>query len=252
MPRRELYEFGEFTLDIPERRLLRDGVPVHLPPKTHDVLVALVREASRLVTKEELLARVWPEAFVEEGVSRRSTSRTCAGRSATRTARRRTSRPCHARAIGSWRRSRGPPWPSEWRYLRTPSARSLEALELVGHGRAAPAVGVVFRATESCRVVSRGNCPGPHLCGRSRRTGACEMRPGADAIGATAGGVHAEARAAALRALAMDDDCADAQVALGKVLLLSEWDWTGAERSFAPCARRSVRTTPRPICTTGA
>ena len=42
----------------------------------------------------------------------------------------------------------------------------------------------------------------------------------------------AEAKAAALRALAMDDQCADAQVALGQVLFLSEWDWIGAERSF--------------------
>ena len=30
----------------------------------------------------------------------------------------------------------------------------------------------------------------------------------------------------------MYDGCADAQVALGSVLFLSEWDWTGAERSL--------------------
>jgi serine/threonine protein kinase len=42
----------------------------------------------------------------------------------------------------------------------------------------------------------------------------------------------AEARTAALRALALDDQSADAQVALGQVMLFSEWDWTAAERSF--------------------
>ena len=42
----------------------------------------------------------------------------------------------------------------------------------------------------------------------------------------------AEARTAALRALALDDKSADAQVALGQVMLFSEWDWTAAERSF--------------------
>jgi DNA-binding winged helix-turn-helix (wHTH) protein/tetratricopeptide (TPR) repeat protein len=43
---------------------------------------------------------------------------------------------------------------------------------------------------------------------------------------------YQEARAAALRALAMDDVCADALVALGSVLFFSEWNWSGAERSL--------------------
>ena len=42
----------------------------------------------------------------------------------------------------------------------------------------------------------------------------------------------ADAKAAALRTLALDDQCADAQVALGQLMLLSEWDWLAAERSF--------------------
>ena len=41
-----------------------------------------------------------------------------------------------------------------------------------------------------------------------------------------------EAKAAALRALALDDESADAQVALGQVMFFSEWDWIAAERSF--------------------
>jgi DNA-binding winged helix-turn-helix (wHTH) protein/tetratricopeptide (TPR) repeat protein len=40
------------------------------------------------------------------------------------------------------------------------------------------------------------------------------------------------ARAAALRALAVDDSSADAQVALGAVSFLGQWDWVGAERSL--------------------
>jgi serine/threonine protein kinase len=42
----------------------------------------------------------------------------------------------------------------------------------------------------------------------------------------------AEAKTIALRALALNDRSADAQVALGQVVLFSEWDWTAAERSF--------------------
>ncbi len=45
-------------------------------------------------------------------------------------------------------------------------------------------------------------------------------------------GALADAKAAALRALALDDKSADAQVALGQVMLFSEWDWIAAERSF--------------------
>ena len=41
-----------------------------------------------------------------------------------------------------------------------------------------------------------------------------------------------EAKAAALRALALDHESADAQVALGQVMLFGDWDWIAAERSF--------------------
>jgi tetratricopeptide (TPR) repeat protein len=49
----------------------------------------------------------------------------------------------------------------------------------------------------------------------------------------SSGEAYAKAKAAALRALAMDDSSSDAQVALGTVLFLSEWDWIGAERSLS-------------------
>src|SRR5499426_1296001 len=63
----ETFHFDEFTLDVRERRLLRGTEAVRLSPKAYDVLVALVRQRGRLVTKEELLKRLWPESFVEEG-----------------------------------------------------------------------------------------------------------------------------------------------------------------------------------------
>ena len=43
---------------------------------------------------------------------------------------------------------------------------------------------------------------------------------------------YTSARAAALRALAMEASNADAQVALGTVLFLSDWNWSGARRSL--------------------
>src|SRR5215467_6022511 len=64
----ECYQFGEFLLEVAERRLFRAGQPIQLAPKTHDVLVVLLRRAGGLVKKQELLAQVWPEAFVEDGI----------------------------------------------------------------------------------------------------------------------------------------------------------------------------------------
>lgn len=61
------YAFGPYRLDTIKRVLLRDGAMVPLPPKAVDVLVVLVESAGELVEKNELLARVWPDTFVEDG-----------------------------------------------------------------------------------------------------------------------------------------------------------------------------------------
>jgi len=68
MAERESYRFGEIVLDVAERRLSRGGRAVPLSPKAHDLLVHLVRNAGRLVSKGELLERVWSGSFVEEGI----------------------------------------------------------------------------------------------------------------------------------------------------------------------------------------
>jgi DNA-binding winged helix-turn-helix (wHTH) protein/Flp pilus assembly protein TadD len=62
-----LYEFGPFRLQPTARRLSRAGEAVPLTAKAFDVLVALVERAGRIVEKEDLLARLWPDAAVEEG-----------------------------------------------------------------------------------------------------------------------------------------------------------------------------------------
>lgn len=61
-----VYNFGPFSLNQTERQLLRYGEPVRLAPKTFDVLLVLIQNRGCLVTKEQLLQEVWPDAFVEE------------------------------------------------------------------------------------------------------------------------------------------------------------------------------------------
>jgi DNA-binding winged helix-turn-helix (wHTH) protein/pimeloyl-ACP methyl ester carboxylesterase len=60
------YRFGPFLLDVRERRLSRDGQAISLRLKVFDTLLVLVERAGHLVTKQELLDAVWPEANVEE------------------------------------------------------------------------------------------------------------------------------------------------------------------------------------------
>ena len=64
---KHLYAFGPYQLEAEERVLLRDGQPVTLPPKDLETLLALVERAGHIVEKEELLEKVWPGVFIEEG-----------------------------------------------------------------------------------------------------------------------------------------------------------------------------------------
>lgn len=61
------YEFGRFRLNVAERILSRDGEVVPLTPKVLDILLTLVEHRGQVVSKEDLMKRVWPDTFVEEG-----------------------------------------------------------------------------------------------------------------------------------------------------------------------------------------
>jgi DNA-binding winged helix-turn-helix (wHTH) protein len=57
-------EFGRFRV-VPRRRLLQaDGAPIELGTRAFELLLALLEADGALVTKEELLARVWPDVVV--------------------------------------------------------------------------------------------------------------------------------------------------------------------------------------------
>src|SRR5262249_4487583 len=60
------YCFGRFELRSTERQLLSEGNAVPLGARAFDLLLALVEGHDRLVTKRELLDRVWPGVIVEE------------------------------------------------------------------------------------------------------------------------------------------------------------------------------------------
>jgi DNA-binding winged helix-turn-helix (wHTH) protein len=60
------YRFEPFTLDARTRQLLREGEEVHLSPKAFDLLLSLVENRSRAMSRADLHAKLWPSTFVLE------------------------------------------------------------------------------------------------------------------------------------------------------------------------------------------
>jgi len=61
------YNFREFKLDVGETVLLKNGEQVPITPKAFRLLCVLVEHKGSVVQKDQLLAEIWPDSFVEEG-----------------------------------------------------------------------------------------------------------------------------------------------------------------------------------------
>jgi len=73
-PPRRRWRFGPFLLDEGERRLTAGGEPRPLAPKAFDLLVLLVERHGRLARRDELMAGLWPDTFVEDATLARHLS----------------------------------------------------------------------------------------------------------------------------------------------------------------------------------
>jgi DNA-binding winged helix-turn-helix (wHTH) protein len=60
------YQFGDCTLDLETRELLRSGKAVHVEPKALRLLELLVRARPKALSKDELQNELWPKTFVSE------------------------------------------------------------------------------------------------------------------------------------------------------------------------------------------
>ena len=66
MKQQLIYRFGHFSLDADNRVLVRHREPIHVPAKSLNVLIELVRANGRVITKDELMDKVWCHTAVEE------------------------------------------------------------------------------------------------------------------------------------------------------------------------------------------
>src|ERR1700704_4631389 len=64
--RQLVYESGEWEVDLARRELRARGVPVPIGGRAFEIIEVLVQSAGELVTKNDLSARIWPGAIVEE------------------------------------------------------------------------------------------------------------------------------------------------------------------------------------------
>jgi DNA-binding winged helix-turn-helix (wHTH) protein/tetratricopeptide (TPR) repeat protein len=230
---RDVYAFGPYSLDVEERRLCNAGEIVPLAPKAFDVLVALVQRAGTLVTKRELLDLVWRDVSVEEGVLSVYVSalRKSLGESVEGTAYIETVPRAGYRFSAGVKRREAPAEPLSMKWPIGVLPTRPEVSELIGRGRTclmAASRSEIPRAVEAFRSAIKldPDYAAAHAGLAVAHCAEAELRVAAPDV------AYTSARAAALRALAMEATNADAQVALGTVLFLSDWNWNGARRSL--------------------
>jgi len=66
----ETFIFGSFRLVPAQRALLDDGKPLRLGSRALDILITLVEHAGQTISKEQLIARTWPDTVVDDGALR--------------------------------------------------------------------------------------------------------------------------------------------------------------------------------------
>jgi DNA-binding winged helix-turn-helix (wHTH) protein len=66
LPQEYVYEFNDFRVEPKGEIIRKDGTPMRLAPKDFDLLLLLLGNAGRVVSKEEIMKKVWKDSFVEE------------------------------------------------------------------------------------------------------------------------------------------------------------------------------------------
>jgi DNA-binding winged helix-turn-helix (wHTH) protein/Tfp pilus assembly protein PilF len=227
--------FGPYTFDAARRRLSRDGQSIAVPPKALDVLEVLLENRGRTVEKGDLMSRVWPDTAVEEANLTQS--------------------------VFMLRRALGDD-PSDSRYISTVARRGYR---FVGAATEAPTEVSDGRRAEhgtANLAAYHAYLKGRHYWSKREVDGvraaisffrqAIDLDPtyALAYVGLaesfvilrvhcwpSAPDAFGMARAAATKALEIDDTIAEAHATLGMIRMVAEWNWDAAERAFRCAAQ---------------
>lgn len=216
-----IFEFGDFRLDSSRRLLFRAGEPVAILPKALDILIHLIRRHGQLVAKEDLLAAIWPDTFVEEANLAQNVSviRKALGES-----------PRDHQFIVTVPR-RGYRFAAPVRESREGGAENARARELCLRGRHLLSKRLTETLSQAITLFLESTDEDPSYV--PAWVGLSDAYALLSLYGASMPrDVFPQAKAAAQTALRLDPALAEAHNALAVVELFYEWHWPAAEAAF--------------------
>ena len=225
------YWFGPFAFDAGRRRLSRDGQSIAVPPKALDVLEVLLANRGRTVEKGDLMGRVWPDTAVEEANLTQSVftlrralgddpsnpryistvarhgyrfvgDATEASAPESLDGRPHVHRTANLNAYHAYLKGRYYWSKRDGDGVRTAISFFRQAIDLD------PTYALAYVGLAECYVLLRGHC----------------WSSAADA--------YLIARAAATKALEIDDTVAEARATIGVIDMVADWNWDAAERAL--------------------
>lgn len=225
-----VYGFGPFVLDMRERRLLRDGKVLSVAGKSLDVLGLLAEAGGRLVDRETFNARLWPDVTVED---RNLTVHISTLRKALNghhppvacietVARAGYRMALPVQLLGPTEPPSGLPPPSGLHFIKVEARANLHKVERVPALRA---LGLFERAL--ALAPNDADCHAGMASTYLLMASTTIRRP------LPIDEAMPLARDAAHRALVLDENNGEARAVLGRLKMIYEWDWPGAEAELA-------------------
>jgi DNA-binding winged helix-turn-helix (wHTH) protein/tetratricopeptide (TPR) repeat protein len=221
-----VYGFGPFVLDAAERKLMRDGQRIAVSGKTFDVLRLLLEAGGRLVERDAFTQKLWPGVTVEErnltvhiSTLRKALNGAAGGGNCIETVAKagyRLSLP--VRLLGPPEPAANDAAPTGLQLIKAEARANLHRMHRV-------------HAIKAVSLFERGLTIDPNDAECHAGLASTWFLMASTTVGRPVPVIEATqaARQSALRALLLDENNGEARTVLGRLKMVYEWDWPGAE-----------------------